>query len=149
MALNAMGLATSSWLKMHNSCCCEAEHPAAQAFLEGLAARENVAISEFVLVELYQLLRLLALHAHPLGAAKAMEIIHHSRRHPRWRIVVFPEGGSAKLHDGLRRLASPADFAYHKIFDARLALTLRQYHVAAFAYANVENFQSFRFYQGF
>jgi len=122
-----------------------AEHRAARAFLEGLVAREDVAISEFVLVELYRLLRLPSLHAHPLSAAKATAVIQQYRCHPRWRIVGFPEGGSPALHDELWRMASWADFAYRRIFDARLALTLRQHHVTEFATANVKDFQGFGF----
>lgn len=68
------------------------EHAAARAFLEDLANREDVAISEFVLVELYRLLRLQALHAHPMNAPEAVAVIQHFRHHPRWRIVGFPEG---------------------------------------------------------
>lgn len=121
------------------------EHPAARAFVEALAAREDVAISEFVLVEFYRLLRLPVLHARPLSAGKAVEVIQTYRRHPRWRIVGFPEGGSAAFHDELWSLAARADFAYRRIFDARLALALRRHGVTEFATANVKDFQGFGF----
>lgn len=121
------------------------EHAAARAFLEDLANQEDVAISEFVLVGLYRLLRLQVLHAHPMSAPAAVAVIQQFRHHPRWRILGFPEGRSAELHDQLWHLASQADFAYRRIFDARLALSLRHHGVTEFATANVKDFEEFGF----
>jgi len=121
------------------------EHPATRVFLESLVAREDVAISEFVLLELYRLLRLPALHERPLGAAQAAAVIQRYRHHPRWRIVGFPETGSPELHDELWSMASEPDFACRRIFDARLALTLRHHQVTEFATANVKDFEGFGF----
>jgi toxin-antitoxin system PIN domain toxin len=121
------------------------EHPVARAFLEGLVAREDVALSEFVLVELYRLLRLPVLHSHPLRADQAVAVIQQYRHHPRWRILGFPNTGSAELHDELWRIASQVEFAYRRIFDARLALTMRHHGVTEFATANVKDFQGFGF----
>ena len=45
----------------------------------------------------------------------------------------------------LWELASKADFPYGKVYDARLALTLRHYGVTEFATRNVKDFQGFGF----
>jgi predicted nucleic acid-binding protein len=57
----------------------------------------------------------------------------------------FPNTGSAELHDELWRIASQVEFAYRRIFDARLALTMRHHGVTEFATANVKDFQGFGF----
>jgi toxin-antitoxin system PIN domain toxin len=121
------------------------EHARAREFVESLAAREDVAISEFVLVEFYRLLRLPVLHAHPLSAAQAARVIQTYRRHPRWSVVGFPEGNSSGIHAELWRLAAHPGFAYRRIFDARLALVLRHHGITDFATANVKDFEGFGF----
>jgi hypothetical protein len=52
---------------------------------------------------------------------------------------------SAGLHDELWRLATPESFARRRIYDARLALSLRRQGVTEFATANVKDFQGFGF----
>ncbi len=121
------------------------EHPKAREFLEGLSGREDVAISEFVLVEFYRLLRLRVLHARPLSAGEAAEVVQTYRAHPRWSLVGFPESRSSEIHDELWRRAAQPQFAYRRIFDARLALVLRHHGVTDFATANVRDFDGFGF----
>ena len=62
-------------------------HAAARQFIESLSAREDVALSEFILTELYLLLRNPAVLAHPLTAPEAVAVIQAYRQHPRWKIA--------------------------------------------------------------
>ena len=57
-------------------------HQQARHFLEALAVRDDVAVSEFVLVEFYTLLRNPAVVANPLEPAEAVEVVEIYRRHP-------------------------------------------------------------------
>ncbi len=113
-------------------------------WLKGLSDEGDVAISEFSLVELYGLLRNPAVHAQPLSADGAAAICGHFRRHPRWRLLGFSPD-SAGLHDALWREAGRPNFPLRRIYDARLALSLRQHAVSEFATANVKDFQTFGF----
>ena len=119
-------------------------HDRARAFLEDLTPRDDVAVSELVLVEFYTLLRNPAVLDRPLPAAAAVEIVQSYRRHPRWMLVGF-DSDSAALHDELWRLAAKARFARRRIYDARLALSLRRQGVTEFATANMKDFSSFGF----
>ena len=119
-------------------------HDRARAFLEDLTPRDDVAVSELVLVELYTLLRNPAVLVRPLPAAAAVEVVQSYRSHPRWMLVgLDPE--SAPLHDELWRLAAKARFPRRRVYDARLALSLRRQGVTEFATANVKDFGSFGF----
>jgi hypothetical protein len=62
----------------------------AAAFLESLDPREDLALSEFVLLELYVLLRNPAVLPRPLGAARATAVCTAFREHPRWQVVSLP-----------------------------------------------------------
>lgn len=119
-------------------------HDRARTFLEDLTPRDDVVVSELVLVELYTLLRNPAVLVRPLPAAAAVEVVQSYRRHPRWMLVgLDPE--SAPLHDELWRLAAKARFPRRRVYDARLALSLRRQGVTEFATANVKDFGSFGF----
>ena len=120
-------------------------HAAALDFINSLGERNDVAVSEFVLVEFYRLLRNPTVVAKPLKEAEAASVIASYRQHPRWRTVGFPEGGSMKVHQALWRTAATAPFAYRRIYDARLALTLLEFGVDEFATSNVKDFQGFGF----
>ena len=119
-------------------------HSPARAFLESLARRDDVGISELVLVEFYTLLRNPAVLTAPLAPSDAVRVIETYRRHPRWALLGFATE-SVALHHDLWRLATRVDFARRRIYDARLALTLRQQGIIEFATANVRDFQGFGF----
>ena len=65
------------------------QHETARQFIETLSPREDVALSEFVLTELYLLLRNPAVLTRPLAAPDAVAVIQKYRRHPRWKILGF------------------------------------------------------------
>ena len=119
-------------------------HEAARAFLEDLTPHDDVAVSELVLVEFYTLLRNPAVLARPLQAAAAVEVVQEYRRHPRWMLLGF-DPDSPALHGELWPLAARRGFARRRIYDARLALTLRRQGVTEFATANLKDFRSFGF----
>jgi toxin-antitoxin system PIN domain toxin len=120
------------------------EHGAALAWLTPLHASSDVVLSEFVLVEFYRLLRNPVVSRQTKSAADAARIIAIYRSHPRWRITGFTRD-SESLHDDLWHRAAASDFAYRRIYDARLALSLRQSGVTEFATANVKDFEGFGF----
>ena len=119
-------------------------HEGAQKFLTGLATREDVAISEFVLTEFYLHLRNPSVLEMPLAAEAAVSVVECYRRHPRWKVVGFTPQ-SRLLHDDLWRRAGVPDFARRRIYDARTALTLLGHGIHDFATANVKDFADFGF----
>lgn len=120
------------------------EHGAARGFLLEHSAREDVVLSEFVLTELYVLLRNPSVFENPLSAAGAVEVIQGYRAHPRWQIVGFPPDSRA-FHDRLWPQIAAGETARRAVFDLRLALSLRAFGTREFATANVRDFQHLGF----
>lgn len=120
------------------------EHAAAVRFLDPLAESNGVLLCEFMLVELYRLLRNPTVLKAPLRPKEAAEVIEEWRSHSHWRLAGFPQESRA-IHDELWRITGQPDFAYRRIYDARLALVLRHLGVTEFATANVQDFQGFGF----
>lgn len=119
-------------------------HAGALEFMRRISADENVAISEFILVEFYMLLRNPVVLARPLDETEAAALVGTYRRHPRWLLLGFtPE--SQAMHNELWQLAGRKPFARRRIIDARTALTLRDCGVTEFATANVKDFEGFGF----
>jgi toxin-antitoxin system PIN domain toxin len=119
-------------------------HSGASAFLGSLDEREDVVVSELVLVELYRLLRNPVVNLRPLGAEAAAEVVGAYRRHPRWRLIGLPFD-SRPFHDSLWKLAAKASFAQSRIFDARLGLSLVGQGVTELATVNVKDFAGLGF----
>lgn len=117
-----------------------AQYPAASAFLEECADRDDVAIAELVLLELYQLLRNPAVITAPLEAADAASVCQAFRANPRWALL-----DGAPVMDQVWRLAAQPDFARGRVFDAWLALTLRHHGVRELATAYPEHYAGFGF----
>ena len=119
-------------------------HAVAYAWLGSLQGDDEVAISEFILAELYGLLRNPAVLKLPLSADEAVDVIETYRRHPRWRLIGFPVE-SRPLHDALWQKARRKDFAFRRLYDARSALTLTAQGVTEFATMNVKDFEGLGF----
>jgi uncharacterized protein len=119
-------------------------HDAAYGWIASLPADEEVAISEFVLAELYGLLRNPVVLRHPLDADETVKIVQSYRNHPRWRLIGFPLD-SRPLHDALWQRAARKDFAFRRLYDARAALTMVAQGVTEFATVNVKDFAGFGF----
>ena len=125
---------------------CDADHrrhAAARAFLEEHSRRPSFVLCEQVLMELYCLLRNPAVSRPPLGAAEAVSVIRSFRTNPHWRVVDVP--GDARLMDKVWAVAAGKEFAFRRIFDVRLALTLRHHGVTEFATSNVRDFAGLGF----
>lgn len=116
------------------------EYDAAVAFLVSCADRDDVAICELVLVELYQLLRNPAVVTRPLDAPEAAEVCQTFRRNRRWALIE-----NAPVMNDVWVLAATPGIARRRLFDARLALTLGHHGVDEFATRNVNDFQDFNF----
>ncbi len=116
----------------------------AHAWLISIQHEENVAISEFILAELYGLLRNPAVLKRPLPAAEAVEVVQTYRTHPRWRLIGFPTE-SRTLHDTLWKNARAATFSFRRLYDIRSALTMTAQGVTELATVNVKDFEGLGF----
>ncbi len=118
-----------------------AHHSKAAAFLESLQDRQDVAICEFILLELYVLLRNPAVLAKPLSPAAAADVCEAFRQHPRWQVIGFPPD-SRDFHDAFWPKLREADFARRRAYDWRAALLLIQQGVTEFATVNEKDFHN-------
>lgn len=117
-------------------------HKAAVSFLrENLSVPAmRVVLTDYVLVELYVLLRNPAVMSQPLSAEAARDLVTAY-----WGIPTIMRVEHANVMDEVWKLAGAKDFARRRVFDARLALTLRQSGVTHFATSNVKDFQGWGF----
>lgn len=117
-------------------------HGAAVGFLQHNLGNPAVrfAITDYVLVELYVLLRNPAVMTKALTAKVARDLVTAY-----WDVPNVVRVENANVMDEVWRLAGGKDFARRRIFDARLALTLRQAGVTQFATANVKDFEGWGF----
>jgi uncharacterized protein len=121
-----------------------ADHPRAAAFMETLKDRHDIVISEFILLELYNVLRNPVIVANPLSATIAVDVCETFRRHPCWQIVGFPPD-SRPFHDALWPKLREKQFARRRAYDWRVALSLQRQGVTEFATVNTKDFQGFGF----
>ena len=119
-------------------------HARAAGFLLSLQERDDVALSEFILLELYLLLRNPVVMGQPLSAAKAASICEAFRQHPRWQVVGLPPESRA-FHDAFWPRLRRESFARRRAFDWRTGLGLLQQGVTEFATVNTKDFQGFGF----
>lgn len=120
------------------------QHGAARRFIEATSAREDVALSEFILSEFYLLLRNPAVLPSPLTAPEAVAVVQSYRRHPRWKVLGFPPA-SREIHAALWEHAATPGVARRRIYDTRSALCLLAFGVTEFATANVKDFEGIGF----
>jgi toxin-antitoxin system PIN domain toxin len=113
-------------------------HEKARDFLSAHIDDEQFCICEQVLMELYCLLRNPAVCRHPLGAGEAAEVIQTYRSNPRWNIIDVTST-TPMMNDVWTWAAKPGT-AYRRIFDLRLAATLKQHRVTEFATQNIKDF---------
>lgn len=120
------------------------QHDRAMAFAASLAHRSDVAVSEFHLLELYNLLRNVAVVTVPLSASEAVEVCEAFRRHPSWQVIGFPPD-SRRFHDQFWPRLRQRNFARRRSYDWRTALSILQAGVSEFATVNVRDFEGFGF----
>ena len=114
-------------------------HAAAIVFLNGMKKSEQFGLCELVLVELYGLLRNPTVSKRPQNGSEAARVIQQFRSQPHWLILDCP-GSTSDVMRRLWELAAMVDFPYRRVYDARLALTLRYHGVTEFATRNVKDF---------
>ncbi len=119
-------------------------HQAAAGFLKVLHLRSDVALSEFMLIEVYQLLRNPATMRQALSPSEAESVCQTYRRHPRWRLIGFPSDTHA-FHDALWPRLAERQFARRRAYDWRMALSLMRQGVTEFATVNIKDFADFGF----
>lgn len=115
-------------------------HRPAYEFIASLATRRDVAICELMLVELYVKLRNEKIFTEPLGPAQAAAVCRTYRSNRAWMLI-----DSAPIMEEVWRLSAGRGFAFRRIIDARLALTLIHHGIKEFATTNVKDFQGFGF----
>ena len=117
-------------------------HKAAVSFLQQNLGNSavRVAITDYVLLELYVLLRNPVVMANALSARAARDLVTAY-----WSVPNVLRIENANVMDEVWKLAGGRNFARRRVFDARLALTLRQGGVTHFATANVKDFHDWGF----
>ncbi|MEM9079914.1 MAG: PIN domain-containing protein [Verrucomicrobiota bacterium] len=117
-------------------------HARAERFLKASFSDvgETVVISDYVLVELYQLLRNEVVMAEPLSAGEAVGVVRSYLKIPN-----VSRAENARVMDRVWEFASRDGFARRRLFDMRLGLTLRHHGVTRFATANVKDFEGMGF----
>lgn len=116
------------------------EHEGAVHFLSSLALRQDIAISEFMLVELYLKLRNAKIFKNPMSPSEAVEVCQGYRSNVNWELVNECPG-----MDAVWEQASGIYFAIRRIIDLRLGLSLVQFGVTDFASTNTKDFQNMGF----
>lgn len=111
------------------------QHKAAVGFLCSLASRKDVAVCELVLVELYLKLRNEKIFSKPLSANRAAAVCQSYRDNRSWMLIE-----SAPIMGEVWSHAGKDQFAFRRIIDVRLGLTLRHHGVTEFATANIKDF---------
>jgi uncharacterized protein len=115
--------------------------PAVEFLRENFGDQANrVAITDYVLVELYVLLRNPAVMSNPLTAVAARDLVTSY-----WKIPNVMRVENATVMDEVWSRAGNNEFARRRIFDTRLALTLLHSGVTHFATANVVDFEGLGF----
>ncbi|NQX00257.1 PIN domain-containing protein [bacterium] len=110
-------------------------HDRARNFLQSIATRRDTAICELVLVELYLKLRNEKIFSRPLSAVHAASVCQAYRQNQAWTLIE-----SAPVMAEVWERAAQKDFAFRRIIDLRLALTLRHHGVTEFATTNEKDF---------
>lgn len=113
---------------------------AAYEFIRSLGGQRNVAVCELMLVELYLKLRNEKIFRKPLDAVRAAAVCQTYRRNRAWMLIE-----SAPVMEEVWRLSAGRGFAFRRIIDARLALTLIHHGVRELATTNPRDFQGFGF----
>jgi predicted nucleic acid-binding protein len=120
-------------------------HQKAYDRIVSISGDENVVLSEFILAELYCLVRnpIIAKNG-ALSPGDAVALIESCRRHPRWMLAGFSANGR-HVHDSLRNHARKPEFTFRKRYDVRTALILREHGVTDFATINLKDFEGLGF----
>lgn len=119
-------------------------HVAASAFVRSLTFRTDVVISEFVLLELYGLVRNASVVSKPLTAGQAVALCSRFRTNRLWQVVSLPPD-ARQFHDSLWEKLTQPNLARRRAYDVRIGLSLLAFGVDEFATANVRDFEGLGF----
>src|SRR5438874_1071614 len=112
------------------------EQASAADFINSLGMRQDVVICELMLVEVYLKLRNPRILRQPMEAAPARAYCEVLRANAHWFLVE-----SAPVMAEVWRRAAHSTFAFRRIIDVRLALTLQHHGVKEFATSNLKDFE--------
>jgi predicted nucleic acid-binding protein len=112
----------------------------ARAFLESLGPRKDVVVCELMLVEVFLKLCNARIFRHPMTPAQAGAYCQRLRDNQNWRLVE-----SAPVMVEVWPWTKRRGFAFRRLIDVRLGLTLRHHGVDAFATTNLKDFRGLGF----
>lgn len=112
----------------------------AREFLGELGSRKDIVICELMLVELYLKLCNAKIFRKPMNAGQAAAYCLALRGNRNWQVV---DGGA--VMEAVWVAAGKSGFAFRRIIDLRLGLTLLHHGVTHFATANIRDFQRLGF----
>jgi uncharacterized protein len=115
-------------------------HGPARAFLEQTAQERNVIICELMLVEVFLKLCNSRIFRNPMTPTQAGNYCQTLRANQNWLLVE-----EAPVMEDVWRWTRRRDFAFRRIIDIRLGLTLRHYGVTEFATSNLKDFRGLGF----
>ena len=116
------------------------EHSKARVFLDSLIQDDQVAICDLMLVELFLKLCNKRIFPQPLSPQAAQKVCIQFRNNQKWRLI---EHGD--VMGDVWKFPEKQGFAFRRIIDVRLALTLKSHGVTHFATANVKDFKDLGF----
>ena len=116
------------------------QHQRARAFLESLREDHEVAVCELMLVELFLKLCNQRIFPKPLQPNQARDVCLQFRNNAQWMLIE-----NADVMEQVWDYPQSKGFAFRKIIDIRLALTLQKHGVTHFATTNVKDFQGLGF----
>jgi len=115
-------------------------HGAARKFLEAVGRQRNVVVCELMLVEVFLKLCNVRIFRNPMTPKLAGEYCESLRANQNWLLV---EGAS--IMDEVWPWTRNRNFAFRRLIDIRLGLTLRQHGVTEFATTNSKDFRGIGF----
>jgi len=115
-------------------------HQAARDFLDTAARRDDVVVCELMLVEVFLKLCNGKIFRHPMASREAGAYCQRFRENRSWRLIE-----SAPVMGDVWKWPGRKDFAFRRIVDIRLGLTLRHFGVEEFATTNAKDFRALGF----
>jgi toxin-antitoxin system PIN domain toxin len=112
----------------------------ARDFLQEMAERKDVVICELMLVEVFLKLCNAKIFKNPMTPSEAGAYCERLRQNRNWRVVE-----SAPVMAEVWKWTRRKDFAFRRIIDVRLGLTLRHFGVEEFATTNAKDFRALGF----
>lgn len=116
------------------------QHAQARQFLEQTGQERNVVICELMLVEVFLKLCNARIFRKPMSASQAGTWCEGLRSNRNWMLVE-----DAPVMEATWKWTHRRNFAFRRIMDIRLGLTLRHHGVTEFATTNVKDFQGLGF----